>query len=141
MLFTALLLQTQSAPPPPPYLAFAAFAVSVVGFLFGAWAFFRKESAETRTAKAAAAVAAAEWKKNVDATLLHHEQRFTGITLEHERFRDETASKFAQQESRLGEVQRLREDFAGMKAKVDMMVVGMDQINHKIDRLLERKTL
>ena len=137
MLLSLLLVETPPAAPVHPYLL---YAVSLAGLLFGMYSFFRRESAEAQAKRELAAATRDERLAHLETTMQKHEQRFTGIVQQHERDAETAARKFETHENRLGEVPRLREEFASIRAKVDYMAEGFGKLEGKIDRLIERLT-
>jgi hypothetical protein len=70
----------------------------------------------------------------------NHETRLAGFQQATEKLADGIHQRCQAIENQLGEVGRMREDMAGVKAELKHVVDGYHSINNKLDRLLERQS-
>lgn len=114
-------------------------AAGLLGFLFGVYTFFRRESSSAKEKREAESQKRDDRLKVLEGKFEGHEIRFTGFNQEHERHCDAVDNKFRTYDQRFSEMQSLREDFMGIKAKVEYMAEGFGKLESKIDRLLENQ--
>ena len=69
----------------------------------------------------------------------NHEVRLQGFQGSVEKMADSLHQRCQAIEHQLGEVGRVREDMAGVKAELKHIAEGYRDINSKLDRLLERQ--
>ena len=70
----------------------------------------------------------------------NHETRLAGFQQSVEKLADGLHQRCQAIEHQLGEVGRMREDMAGVKAELRHVVEGYNNISNKLDRLLERQS-
>lgn len=70
----------------------------------------------------------------------NHEVRLQGYQQALEALADALGRRCQAIETQMGEVGRMREDMAGVKAELKHVVEGYHSINSKLDRLLERQS-
>lgn len=74
--------------------------------------------------------------EKTQASLNNHENRLSGFQQAIERLADATDQRIKNVESQMGDVRQMRDDVAGMKAKIDVFAENFRHVNEKLDRLL-----
>jgi hypothetical protein len=119
---------------------YVSYIFSLMSLLLALYVYLHKEGKEEREKREVAAHLRDERLKTLERAQTSHDQRFTGISQDHERHCEDVTRRFEAHDLRLNEIPPIREGMAEMRSQVKYMAESSARVEQKLDRLFERLT-